>query len=122
MGLGEFDEENHYGILYRLNNDLEQLSQKNVFEVLKVQMKIKVRQYSDLSAYCTKWAADFDEVLTDIGAFPALREVTIDLIWSIRDMQLGYIGNVPEELTRAHFPRLSESTAIGFWFSSYIYN
>ncbi|KJA13792.1 hypothetical protein HYPSUDRAFT_49604 [Hypholoma sublateritium FD-334 SS-4] len=115
LDLGEFDEENDEMILDELNSDLRQLSEKNILEVLKLQMTIKVYQDSEPIKYFTEWAADFDEILTDFGAFPALREVIVDLTWFTRDTaELCYDSRSADELTKAQFPRLLESRVIDF--------
>lgn len=51
------------------------------------------------------WAADFDQMLTDVGAFPALRQVTIELKWAEREIIENNSGR-PWTLTELQFPRV----------------
>ncbi|KJA24646.1 hypothetical protein HYPSUDRAFT_214519 [Hypholoma sublateritium FD-334 SS-4] len=74
LDLGEFNEECGEDILFPLNHELGQLSAKNVLEVLTVEMQVNVDKGSGPITDWMAWATEFDKMLTDIGAFPALRE------------------------------------------------
>ena len=113
LSLGKFDEE--CGNLDGWCKEFLKLSKKNVLEVLEMKLTIRADIYGpEASEYCMPWANDMDEILADSGAFPALREVSIDITWYIRDVALGYIAFISGELTRVHFPRLSKSREIRF--------
>ena len=113
LDLGEFDVE--HGNLEGWRRELLELSTKNVLEVLDMKLTIRAELYrSEPSKFCTTWADGMDKTLTDRGAFPALRQVNIDLTWYICNTIFAYISNLSGELTEAHFPRLSESAEIRF--------
>lgn len=123
LDLGDFDgvEESNV-VLSGLNNELGHLSEKNILEVLVVQMQVNVDSgfRARLHSSWTAWAADIDRILADIDAFPTLRKVTIELTWFVHNTELGYSGGTVD-LTAAHFPRLLESTVIYFGFSDVWY-
>ncbi|KJA13789.1 hypothetical protein HYPSUDRAFT_485845 [Hypholoma sublateritium FD-334 SS-4] len=117
LGLGGFDEDGADDILHDLNHELGQLSKMNALEVLDVYMKILVGEYSEPSECYAEWAAAFDEIVSDIGAFPALREVGVYREFFDYNDYRHYVADLPDKLTEAHFPRLLESKAIHFYFT-----
>lgn len=114
FNLRNYEEEDDGAILGGLNLELRQLSGRNVCEVLEVKAKaaLDTPRCSDWTA----WATDFDRILTDIGAFPSLRQVFVKLSWLIHlpDEPFPNFDDYPSFLTEAHFPRLLESTLIQF--------
>lgn len=99
--------------LYDLNVELRQFSGKNVLEVLEVEGML--RMDSLRQADPKVWAANFDQVLTEVDAFPALRQVAVDFLCYYNQVSQE-TDSEPEHhiLTEAWFPRLSESTMIHF--------
>ena len=101
--------------LYEINVELRQLAGRNVLEVLEV--KGMVKEDTLFSVGPKDWAADFDQMLTDVGSFSALRRVTVDL-QSKCDQAFQETGsdididNRVWSLTEAWFPKLTESTVI----------
>lgn len=66
---------------------------------------------SNSKAIAMDWADDFDQLLTDIGAFPVLRQVIVDE--SMLKIVTIHQTRIPAwEITEAWFPRLLESRAI----------
>lgn len=119
LDIGDFDIEDGDVILDGLNDVLGQLPENNVLEVLDVHIRINLDSIvgREVESRWVAWADDSDRILSDIGAFPVLRKVTIGMSWFIRDMELGYMGTGPmDRLVEARFPRLLESTAIDFRF------
>lgn len=92
-----------------LNFELGQLAGKNVLEVLEVKSETLTTGW-DLNTM--HWPAEFDQLVTDVGAFPALRQVTFNLKRPV----LAYETDpyFPSEISEAWFPRLLESRAIEF--------
>lgn len=97
-------------LLLHLNFELRQLSGKNIIEALEVKATggldpLWTRDAND-------WAADFDQLVTDVGAFPALRQVTISLPCNITVKKSQ--DDHPWKMAETWFPRLLESTATQF--------
>ncbi len=99
--------------LYEINVELRQLIGRNVLEVLEV--KGVVKEDTLFSAGPKDWAADFDQLLTDVGSFSALRRVTVDL-QSYCDQAFQETGSDIDGrvwfLTEAWFPKLTENTVV----------
>lgn len=118
IDLGSLVDEDGDRILSGFNRELEQLSnEKNVIESLELKMGVLLDTLS--CPDWTVWAADLDKMLADNSGFPALRKMTIDLTWLVpEDCSPDYgVYNDPWKLADTQFPRLLESTAIGFVFS-----
>ena len=101
LNLGFIEEGSN--IMHELNLGLKQISKKNVLEVLVVRgmcSTLWVGYYNP-----NTWAADVDQTLTEIGAFPALRQVTI---FMYDETGVSQYPCLEEE----YFPRLLESAAI----------
>lgn len=109
-----------------LNLELRQLSGNNVIEVLEVTATgaLEILWSPDAK----DWAANFDQLVSDSGAFPALRQVVIGL-WC--DLPIEHLRkpnivdeqrykDYPWRMTEAWFPRLLESTAVRFEFHASI--
>ena len=101
--------------LYEITVELRQLTGRNVLEVLEVKGVVKEDTLSSVGP--KDWAADFDQMLTDVGSFSAFRRVTVDL-QSKCDQAFQETGsdididNRVWSLTEAWFPKLTESTVI----------
>ncbi|KJA17256.1 hypothetical protein HYPSUDRAFT_206310 [Hypholoma sublateritium FD-334 SS-4] len=97
-----------------LNLELRQLSGKNKLEVLEVQVKKgpTVAALNCSKAIAKLWARDFDQLVTAIGAFPALRQVIVDE--SMPEISSTSIHRKHIPLRETWFPQLQESKAIQF--------
>ncbi|KJA13801.1 hypothetical protein HYPSUDRAFT_49612 [Hypholoma sublateritium FD-334 SS-4] len=108
LDLGKFHQLDNNSRLPKLNIELRQLSGKNIIEALEVKATGELDTLWTPDA--NNWAADFDQLVTDIGAFPVLRQVTISLLCNIKKRHDDH----PWKMTESWFPRLLESTAIQF--------
>jgi hypothetical protein len=63
----------------------------------------------------------FDSVLTESGAFPMLRRVSVEVRWYLLFRDPIEQGAVLESLKEDKFPRLVENEAVEFNFSAEIY-
>ncbi|KJA13798.1 hypothetical protein HYPSUDRAFT_209244 [Hypholoma sublateritium FD-334 SS-4] len=93
-----------------LNLELRHLSGKNVIEVLEV----KACGEPDVlwTPEANDWAADFDELMTDSNAFPALRQVGLSLECRADEKR----EEDRWKMTEAWFPRILENKATHFKF------
>ena len=115
---GDFNEEDGDSILDEINHELRKISAKNVLEVLEVHIKINFLGTRNGPLWdWTAWAADFDKILLDAAAFPALRKVAVRLTWLVLDIPCAFFDRSPGDLREEHFPRLLGNTAIDFMFS-----
>ena len=105
--------EEHLNPLCGLPLELLQLSGNNVLERLKVIVTVGADEPCRTDS--DDWS-NLDAVLTDQGAFPKLREVAVDLVWTSCDRNEEEVNELLDNLTRDHFPRLLESSAIRFQF------
>ena len=100
--------------LLDLNVELKlwrQLSGKNIVEVLEVKMEMVARFSVDQGR---TGIADFDQLVTDVNAFPVLCQVTFSIKCYVprHSGKRRYI----HEITEAQFPQLLKSTTIEFKF------
>ena len=93
---------------------LRRLSENNVLEKLKVIVLVETDEPCRTDS--DDWP-DFDAVLTAQGAFPMLRKVSVDLIWTSFDRSEQEVEELLGNLTQDHFPRLLESPTIWFQFN-----
>lgn len=114
----------NYESLYGLKVELRQLAGKNVLEVLEV--NVEVYAYSQFRASSGPWALGLDRLLTNFGAFPALRRVAVGFAPG-RDMSrfrfpkpVRACNHYPWQLTEAQFPRLLASPAINFMLGKFV--
>ncbi|KJA14245.1 hypothetical protein HYPSUDRAFT_208872 [Hypholoma sublateritium FD-334 SS-4] len=105
----------HHDPLYGLPLELQQLSGNNVLEELKVDVLVSVDKPCPTDS--DDWS-DLDAVLTKQGAFPMLRRVTLNLLWSSCDRDEEEVEALLDSLTRDRFPRLLQNSAIHFLFNA----
>ena len=97
-----------------LSRELGFIAGNNILEVLQLDVWFK-----DASSYLTRfelWSA-FDSVLTDSGAFPVLRRVSVEFGWFSKHWSEPEKDAILEGLKENKFPRLVESEAVEFNFS-----
>ena len=95
------------------NNILEELQLDVGFKIASLGFKVAS---SYLSHDSELWSA-FDSMLTDLGAFPVLRRVSVKFGWYLEHWSESEKDAVSEELKEINFPRLVESEAVEFNFS-----
>ncbi len=111
LDLGYIRQTNNYSLLALVNRELRQLGANNILEVLEVNAKVT----SDIVRIpgVKDWATDFDQLVTDIVAFSALRQVTVNLICNV-DRVRRRNDHHEREMTEAWFPHLQASTVTDF--------
>lgn len=115
LGVIERQENN---FLHEMNRELKLLSKKNTLQVLEVKAWVVLEVAC--SSFTNTWAADLDELLTDVGAYPELRQVSVNLkhFHDYTPIVPGARNPIKYSLvlTARAFPRLLESATIGFVF------
>ena len=105
----------HDDPLCEFNRELGFIAGNNILEELRLDM-----WSYDASSYLESsdpelWSA-FDSMLTDPGAFPVLRRVSVKFGWYLEHWSESEKDAVSEELKEINFPRLVESEAVEFNF------
>ena len=112
LDLGYIRPRGYNSSLLALNPELRQLGANNILEVLEV----NAEGAPDIvwTPGAKDWATDFDQLVTDVSAFPVLRQVTFGIKRHSprRSGKRRYI----HKITEAQFPQLLESTTIEFKF------
>ena len=111
LDLGYIRPRGYNSSLLALNPELRQLGANNILEVLEV----NAEGAPDIvwTPGAKDWATDFDQLVTDIVAFSALRQVTVNLICNM-DRVRRRNDHHPWEMTEAWFPQLQTSATIEF--------
>ena len=108
----------HLDPLCGLSRELGFIAGNNILEVLRLDV-----WFTGASSYLTHfelWSA-FDSMLTDSGAFPVLRRVSVDFGWFSRywsETAKDAILELERLKENKFFPRLVESEAVKFSFST----
>jgi hypothetical protein len=101
-----------YDPFCRLSRELRYIAGNNILEELE--LKVMVQEGASFRTDSENRSA-FDSVLTESGAFPMLRQVSVEIWWSITDWEHE---GITERLKEDKFPRLVESKAVKFNFSA----
>ena len=103
-----------YDPLCVFNRELRFIAGNNILE----SVYLTLRHQEDVSSRIESedWS-NFDSVLTESGAFPMLRLVSVEIWW--REVSRN-LSDQENNLTAAKFPRLVESSAVFFDFFSEI--
>ena len=105
-----------YEPLCGVSRELRFIAGKNVLEMLELFVMVE-----DNASYkvISEEPSAFDSVLTESGAFPKLHRVSVEILWSLGcTWCLGDLNLLMGSLKENKFPRLVESKAVGFNFSS----
>ena len=105
----------HHDPLCGLRRELGFIAGDNILEELQLDM-----WFNDASLYLTHfeiWSA-FDSMLTDSGAFPVLRRVSVKFRWFSKYWSKPEKDGILESLKENKFSQLVESEAVEFNFSA----
>ena len=105
------------GLPCGLSRELGFIAGNNILE--EFQLDLLFQETSSCLIHFEVWSA-FDSMLTDSGAFPMLRRVSVDFRWfSIyRNLSVPEQDAILESIKEDNFPRLVESKAVEFNFSA----
>ena len=112
----------HYDPSYGFNRELGFIAGNNILEELQLDVGFKIASlgFKVASSYLTHfevWSA-FDSMLTDSGAFPVLRQVSVKFRWYLSYWREPEKDAILEGLKENKlFPRLVESESVKFNFS-----
>ena len=106
---------NYHDPLCGLSPELRLIAGNNVLEELK--LTLVVQRDSSCQTESEDWST-FDSVLTESCAFPMLHQVSVKIWWISFYRDQIQVGAVLESLKEDKFPRLVESEAVVFNFST----
>ena len=116
LGLGIRNIDDHDDPLCGFSRELGFIAGNNVLEELRLDMWCYGASLYPVS-HDSDLCSAFDSMLTDSGAFPVLRRVSVKFGWFLKHWSENEKDAVFEGLKENNFPRLVESEAVEFNFS-----
>ena len=100
-------------LLCGFDHELKFIAGNNILEALRLYLEIEDETSFQTESELEDWSS-LDSVLTESGAFPMLRRVSIEISWWSESMEISEREAILERLKEDKLPQLMKSKVVKF--------